>query len=208
MASLILRGIIRLGGDGGIGSGAKQTVAGLFDFCLDCCRSVIRAKHKHFRQMILPPKASLDCVLAYVVTGSFAGGWEQTRAGLTDLGYILKQRTSAEPAEPLGVDPAQDDLAFALLYWPIDAPDGYVTRSDKATVSFMRSGGTLVLDVRDGNPAGSCRPASRSWAEPDLPVCVLFLKDHVLTSRSIYWQVSGALVRRISLWGRQPKIAS
>ena len=45
-----------------------------------------------------------------------------SRAGLAGLTQVLASRTALEPGEPVGVDPARDELAFyPLLYWPIVA---------------------------------------------------------------------------------------
>ena len=69
---------------------------------------------------------ALDAVgqthLAYVVTGN-ADLDEASRAGLSGLSQVLAERTALEPGDPIGVDPARDELTFfPLLYWPID-PD-------------------------------------------------------------------------------------
>src|SRR5690625_585962 len=57
--------------------------------------------------------------LAYLVTGNSEQD-EMSRAGLWGLSQMLMRRTTIEPAEPIGVRPGQDELAFfPLIYWPV-----------------------------------------------------------------------------------------
>src|SRR3954452_10502933 len=57
--------------------------------------------------------------LAYVVTGN-ADVDSIVRAGLSGLTLFLAQRTALEAGDPVGIDPARDELAFfPLIYWPI-----------------------------------------------------------------------------------------
>ena len=59
--------------------------------------------------------AALQTHLGYVLTGD-ADVDETTRLGLVRLGEALAQRTSANIAEPVGLNPARDELAF----YPLD----------------------------------------------------------------------------------------
>lgn len=187
IASLILRGILRFDGNNKIESGVRKTAVGiLILFGLLLSGSQVKAQTTPSADDFAS-KASLDLRLAYVVTGIREVD-ETSRAGLTGLGYILKQRTSAEPAEPLGVDPSRDDLAFfALLYWPIDARQPEVSpEAIKRLSHFMGSGGTLILDVRDGNPQGAAAARLRDLGRSlQLPILRPVPKDHVLT-KSFY----------------------
>src|SRR6266852_6012201 len=64
-------------------------------------------------------KAALDTRLAYVMTGNDEVD-RISKAGLQGLTLFLAQRTALEAAEPAGLDPARDELAFyPLIYWPI-----------------------------------------------------------------------------------------
>ena len=56
-------------------------------------------------------RATLETSLAYVITGDPSAD-RVSRAGLAGLSRVLRQRTSVEPAEPLGVDVERDELAF------------------------------------------------------------------------------------------------
>jgi hypothetical protein len=98
--------------------------------------------------------AALDARLAYVVTGDPAVD-ETSRAGLAALSRQLARRTTATLAEPAGVDPERDALAvYPLIYWPLTARQSGL--SDKAQSSlndFLRHGGMLLIDSRDGGTA-------------------------------------------------------
>lgn len=78
-----------------------------------------------------------------------------TRAGLLGLSRELWRRTSVEPASPDAVDPETADLSvYPLLYWAI--PDSAPPLSPLAAQKlneFMRNGGALVIDTRDGGGA-------------------------------------------------------
>ncbi len=66
-------------------------------------------------------EAALASRLAYVASGD-AKVDEVSRLGLEALSKALSQRTSFSPADPVGVNPATDELAFyPMLYWPIVA---------------------------------------------------------------------------------------
>ncbi len=49
--------------------------------------------------------------LAYVITGS-AKTDDISKAGLRGLSFALMDKTALEPGDPIGVDPAKDELAF------------------------------------------------------------------------------------------------
>ena len=63
-------------------------------------------------------KATEKTHLAYIVTGDSEVD-EVSKAGLQGLTLFLAQRTALEAGEPIGLDPARDELAFfPLIYWP------------------------------------------------------------------------------------------
>ena len=103
--------------------------------------------------------ASLNTRLAYVVTGN-AQVDEMSRAGLTGLSDTLRLRTSIEPEAPMAVNVERDPLVlFPILYWPMVASQSSLSEQAIARIShFMRTGGTIVFDTRDG---GSSLPAVR-----------------------------------------------
>jgi hypothetical protein len=138
-------------------------------------------------------RSSLRPRLAYVVTGDTRVD-ETSRAGLAGLSQILQQRTSLALDEPIGLDPARDELVFySLIYWPIIA--GQPTPPEKAIRaidSFMKQGGTVIFDTRDafvqragGQPTPETRALRTMLAALDIPSLEPIPSDHVL-SKTFY----------------------
>jgi hypothetical protein len=134
-------------------------------------------------------EAALKARLAYVVSGDRQVD-ETARAGLEALSAALATRTSFAPAEPSGVDPARDELAFyPILYWPIvaGAPQPSAIAAAKAA-AYMRQGGTIVFDTRDAfaqRPGGAPTPETL-WLRDftrnlDIPELEVVPRDHVIT---------------------------
>jgi hypothetical protein len=100
-------------------------------------------------------KATAQTRLAYVVTGN-ADVDSIVKAGMAGLTLFLAQRTALEAGDPVGVDPARDELAFfPLIYWPIvpgapKPPQDALNKID----AYMKQGGTVVFDTRDAIEAG------------------------------------------------------
>jgi hypothetical protein len=95
-------------------------------------------------------KAVSQTRLAYVVTGN-ADVDSIVKAGMAGLTLFLAQRTALEAGDPIGVDPAHDELAFfPLIYWPVmpgaaKPPQDAINRID----AYMKQGGTVLFDTRD-----------------------------------------------------------
>ncbi|MET0971154.1 MAG: DUF4159 domain-containing protein [Tardiphaga sp.] len=95
-------------------------------------------------------KAVSQTRLAYVVTGN-ADVDAIVKSGMNGLTLFLAQRTALEAGEPVGVDPAKDELAFfPLVYWPIipgapKPPQEAINKID----AYMKQGGTVLFDTRD-----------------------------------------------------------
>jgi hypothetical protein len=95
-------------------------------------------------------KAVSQTHLAYVVTGN-ADVDSIVKAGMSGLTLFLAQRTALEAGEPIGVDPAHDELAFfPLIYWPVipgaaKPSQDAINRID----AYMKHGGTVLFDTRD-----------------------------------------------------------
>src|SRR5205823_5219732 len=95
------------------------------------------------------------------------------KAGMSGLTLFLAQRTALEAGDPVGVDPASDDLAFfPLIYWPVvpgapKPPQDAINRID----AYMMQGGTVVFDTRDaieappGENGASQTPGMQSLRE-------------------------------------------
>ena len=136
-------------------------------------------------------RATLETSLAYVLTGDPSAD-RVSRAGLAGLSRVLRQRTSVEPAEPLGVDIERDELAFfPLLYWAVSIQQ--VPPSDSALEKlnrYMRSGGTILFDTRErgdfmvgalGGEGPAGRHLRRLLRGLDISTLIPVPRDHVLT---------------------------
>ena len=100
-------------------------------------------------------KATSQTRLAYVVTGN-ADVDSIVKAGMAGLTLFLAQRTALEAGDPVGIDPAHDELAFfPLIYWPIvpGAPKPPQDAFNKID-AYMKQGGTVLFDTRDAIEAG------------------------------------------------------
>jgi hypothetical protein len=131
----------------------------------------------------------LNTRLAYVVSGDPEVD-DQSKNGLTTLSQVLAQRTSLIPAEPIGVDPGRDELAFyPMLYWPIVAGRPQPSAAAIAKVAaYMKQGGTIVFDTRDALSVHSGGPPTpeAEWLRQllngvDVPELEPIPADHVVT---------------------------
>ena len=139
-------------------------------------------------------QATSEIRLAYVRTG-IPSLDEVSRAGLTGLTNLLNRRTAVEAAEPMEVDPEQDDLIFfPLLYWPVAAEQPSLSpRAVERLNRFIATGGTIFFDTRDqgeggaaGNFAGAASQRLRQLVGGlNIPPLVPVPPDHVLT-KSFY----------------------
>ncbi|MEL6680802.1 MAG: DUF4159 domain-containing protein, partial [Pseudomonadota bacterium] len=135
--------------------------------------------------------ATTETVLGYVETGD-ARVDRISEAGLNGLAQVLTMRTAVEPLVR-GVDVERDELSFyPLLYWPVT--DSQPTPSAEAFAklnTFLRNGGMLFFDTRDGNLGGfgagtpNERVLRRLASGLDLPPLEPVPEDHVLT-RTFY----------------------
>jgi len=137
-------------------------------------------------------KTTLDTRLAYIVTGN-AEVDNVSKVGLQGLTLFLAQRTALEVGEPVGLDPARDELAFfPLIYWPIVPGATKPTPAALARIdAYMKQGGTVLFDTRDAvlalpGPGGESRSpgmlALRDiLSSLDIPELEPLPRDHVLT---------------------------
>jgi hypothetical protein len=137
-------------------------------------------------------KSTSQTRLAYVVTGN-ADVDSIVKAGLSGLTLFLAQRTALEAGDPVGIDPARDELAFfPLIYWPIvpgapKPPQDAINRID----AYMKQGGTVIFDTRDavealpGENGASQTPGMQALREIlsslDVPELEPVPREHVLT---------------------------
>ncbi len=137
-------------------------------------------------------KATVETHLAYVLSGN-AEVDAVTKAGLSGLTLFLAQRTALEGGEPIGLDPAKDELAFfPLIYWPIvSAAPQPSPQTLQRIDAYMKQGGTVLFDTRDaveappgpgGEAQGPGMIALRSiLSSLDIPELEPVSRDHVLT---------------------------
>jgi hypothetical protein len=137
-------------------------------------------------------KAVSQTRLAYVVTGNTDVD-NIVKSGLAGLTLFLAQRTALEAGDPVGVDPAHDELAFfPLIYWPVvpgapKPPQDALNRID----AYMKQGGTVVFDTRDaveappGDNGAAQTPGMQSLRDIlsslDVPELEPVPREHVLT---------------------------
>ena len=137
-------------------------------------------------------QATTQTRLAYVVTGN-ADVDAIVKAGLAGLTLFLAQRTALEAGDPVGVDPAHDELAFfPLIYWPVvpgaeKPPQDAINRID----AYMKQGGTVLFDTRDaieappGENGASQTPGMLALrnilSSLDVPELEPVPREHVLT---------------------------
>jgi len=137
-------------------------------------------------------RATRQTHIGFVLTGDNEVD-DISRMGLRGLTRELTRRTALEPAEPIGIDLDQDELAFfSLLYWPVDAKATVPSARAMSRVdAFLRNGGSILFDTRDqgltlpGTSAASASPATlmlrRILHGLDIPPLEPVPEDHVLT---------------------------
>ena len=109
---------------------------------------------------------------------------------------LAHDRTTLEPAPPVGLDITKDELAFyPIIYWPISASapmpsTAAINRID----AYMRAGGTVLFDTRDqfsaldnsgGAQSANGERLQQILANLDIPPLEPVPSDHVLT-KSFY----------------------
>ncbi|MBV9531928.1 MAG: DUF4159 domain-containing protein [Bradyrhizobium sp.] len=184
--------IVALFGGGLAGLLRRRAAPAVLAFCivvsLMLAPSSIRAESSDDFAM----KAVSQTRLAYIVTGN-ADVDSIVKAGMAGLTMFLAQRTALEAGDPVGVDPAHDELAFfPLIYWPIvpgapKPPQDALNRID----AYMKQGGTVVFDTRDaveaapGENGASQTPGMQALRDIlsslDVPELEPVPHEHVLT---------------------------
>ncbi len=137
-------------------------------------------------------EATTQTVLAHVLTGNRQVD-ETAQAGLRGLSDVLFARTSVEPANPIGVDLEQDELAFfPFLYWPVTPDQPQPSAAAYAKLNrYLRTGGMIMFDTRDADIAGygpnspNGRKLQQLAFSLDIPPLEPVPDDHVLT-RTFY----------------------
>lgn len=153
-------------------------------------------------------EATRGVVLAHVLTGD-ARVDRVASAGLLGLGDRLRERTSIEPEPPMGINIETDELAFyPFLYWPISTAQPLPSAAAYAKLNrYLRTGGLILFDTRDGDVAGLSGGASpeaqhlqRLAAGLDVPPLEQIPADHVLTRTFYLLQAFPGRFMAASLW--------
>lgn len=148
--------------------------------------------------------------LAYVITGDSAID-DISKAGLSGLSKALSESTALEPGEPIGVNPATDELAFfPLIYWPVDSSARMPSPEAIAKIdAYMQQGGTVLFDTRDQDAAAigfenATTPSNQRLREIlaglNIPPLEPVPSDHVLTKSFYILQDFPGRYRGSPLW--------
>jgi hypothetical protein len=139
---------------------------------------------------LLQHKASLQPILAYIITGDQEVD-QISHAGLDGLSLYMSQRTSYDYSAPIGVDLTHDDLSFyPLLYWPVLGASPMPNAQSLAKLTlYMKHGGTILFDTKDAHLTLSNataltenRQALRALlAKLDVPPLQPVPQNHVMT---------------------------
>jgi len=136
-------------------------------------------------------RGALDIRLAYIITGDKEVD-DISKAGLEGLSEILRNRTSVEPADPVGLDLDKDEpRLYPLIYWAITSTQPALSaRASAALDRYLRTGGILFIDTRDQQlaferPAGGNPDLKRLLGGIETPPLIAMPPDHVLT-KSFY----------------------
>ena len=132
-------------------------------------------------------KGALDGRLAYIVTGGKEVD-DISRAGLEGLSEVLRNRTSVEPGDPVGLDLEKDEpRLYPLIYWPITSTQPNLSpRASAALDRYLRTGGIIFIDTRDQQLAfdrstGGNPDLKRLLSGIETPPLIAMPPDHVLT---------------------------
>jgi hypothetical protein len=130
--------------------------------------------------------AASEITFAHVLTGDQRLD-QMARSGLFGLSDALFFRTSVEPSLPIGVDVEFGELAFyPFLYWPV--PDKNISLTPNAIDRlnrYMRQGGVIVFDSRDGGIGTTQTHLRDLLRQLDIPPLDPMPKDHVM-NRTFY----------------------
>lgn len=138
--------------------------------------------------------AALETRLSYAKTGVDEVD-RISHVALKGLSATLRDRTSIEPGDPMGIDVETDELIFfPLIYWPITPEQPALSEKALAKVDhYLTTGGIILFDTRDqrtatgrgrGSGPGELR-LRELLAGLNLPPLVPVPPEHVLT-RAFY----------------------
>ncbi|MBV8392782.1 MAG: DUF4159 domain-containing protein, partial [Alphaproteobacteria bacterium] len=136
-------------------------------------------------------RGALEVRLAYILTGDKDID-DVSKAGLEGLSEVLRNRTSVEPGDPVGIDLERDEpRLYPLVYWPITSGQPSLSpRASAALDRYLRTGGIVFVDTRDqqmtfDRQAGGNPDLKRLLSGIETPPLIAMPPDHVLT-KSFY----------------------
>jgi len=137
----------------------------------------------------LATEAALTLRFGYVITGD-AETDKRAREGMTSLSLIVARRTSVTPETPHAIDLETASLElYPLIYFGVpDTPQPLSSTAISRLNAYIRTGGALLIDTRNGASLGveSDFSALTTLLEGlDAPALASVPSDHVLT-RSFY----------------------
>jgi len=137
----------------------------------------------------LAAEAALTLRFGYVITGD-AETDKRAREGMTSLSLIVARRTSVTPETPHAIDLETSPLElYPLIYFGVpDTPRPLSSTAISRLNAYIRTGGALLIDTRNGSSLGveSDFSALKTLLEGlDAPALAPVPSDHVLT-RSFY----------------------
>lgn len=171
----------------------RATVTGMLALALLAAWQPVPARAQSADDFAM--KNALETRLAYVKTGD-ADIDGISEEGLKGLGQMLRERTSVNTGDPVGVSIEHDELVFfPLLYWPVRAEatvpsDAALAKMD----AYMKGGGTIFFDLREdgagtdalsGGATAASEALRRILAKLDIPPLEPVPPSHVLT-KSFY----------------------
>jgi hypothetical protein len=190
LALLAIDAVVMLFLSGAVATFTRRRAAAAAALLFALLLPLFGAQPAHAQADDFAMKATLQTRLAYVITGN-AQVDAISKAGLQGLTLFLGQRTALEAGEPIGLDPARDELAFfPLIYWPVVPEAGKPSQQALEKIdAYMKNGGTILFDTRD---AGETMPGAESnspamtalrtiLSSLDIPEIEPVPRDHVLT---------------------------
>lgn len=107
--------------------------------------------------------------------------------GLEGLKEVVRMRTTIDFRGVVAVDPENDDLSFyPVLYWPLsNRQTPFTIKAMRSLQNYMRQGGLLVIDTRDGNSGSGMDHMRRMLSMIAVPALMPVPENHIL-GRSFY----------------------
>ncbi|MDI2090654.1 DUF4159 domain-containing protein [Commensalibacter oyaizuii] len=144
LLSMFLRGYLN--------KAVKTILPVLMLFCIG------EAAYAQSKDQAISPPAALQTRLAYILTHDPSVDLA-SKQGLEGLSGFINERTTLKLAQPEGVDPAKDDLAFyPILYWPITPNIQPDAKRNSALNHYISHGGVILIDTQGHDSSATTEP--------------------------------------------------